>query len=410
MRLVDTSTIRVRDFASGPIPEYAILSHRWEGEEVSLQDMEAGRARRRVGYSKIKDCCAKAASHGFKYVWIDTCCIDKTSSAELSEAINSMFRWYQRAEECYVYLQDVESSPEDPSAVNASFRKSKWFTRGWTIQELLAPNDVIFYDRRWIRIGTKAELHCEIYDICGIHCMPTSHWMSASIAQKMSWASRRETSREEDIAYCLMGLFGVHMPPLYGEGHNAFLRLQQEIMKMSDDESIFAWAFDGKYQLSSTGILARSPAQFRNSGNISRHDFDPDRPPYYMTNKGLCMEVSLKPSSTESGSDTVYLLTLNCSRDNSRRPLMIRLHKISRNKYIRYVFDEPIEDLSSTEHDDLRKRMVIYVMQQDLLLPIAPKSSFDSHSSTQHRHPPALVNGECNKRDSTYFPQSQSQY
>ena len=140
------------------IPSYAILSHRWGDpkEEISFNDLKNGvDISRKQGYQKLKQCCEKAAKHGLEYVWIDTCCIDKDSSAELSEAINSMFEWYSKSTACYAYLDDVtlETGVADESS---SFRNSKWWTRGWTLQELLAPSSVIFYDQSWNEIGTKS--------------------------------------------------------------------------------------------------------------------------------------------------------------------------------------------------------------------------------------------------------------
>jgi hypothetical protein len=137
MRLLDTSTIKLHEFHGNAIPEYAILSHRWETEEVSFQNLRNGSAAYMTGYQKIKQCCAQAALDGCEYAWVDSCCIDKTSSAELSEAINSMFQWYRDAQVCYVYLADVSSwrdghDFEDNHNFEASsFCQSKWFTRGW---------------------------------------------------------------------------------------------------------------------------------------------------------------------------------------------------------------------------------------------------------------------------------------
>jgi hypothetical protein len=177
--------------------------------------------------------------------WIDSCCIDKTSSAELSEAINSMFRWYQNAQVCYAYLSDVPAIEDlDHYRKDSEFRRSKWFTRGWTLQELLAPEIVVFYNHDWVEIGTKALMSGVIRSITNIDrgfLMGESEIKPACVAQKMSWASRRKTTRLEDTAYCLMGLFDVNMPLLYGEGEKAFYRLQLEIIKNSSDESIFAW-------------------------------------------------------------------------------------------------------------------------------------------------------------------------
>jgi hypothetical protein len=165
------------------------------------------------------------------------CCIDKGSSAELSEAINSMFRWYERAVVCYVYLSDIHST--EASDINTA----KWFRRGWTLQELLAPATVRFYTASWNFIGTKLDLISTITSVTGIDAdtLRGADLDHISIAKKMSWAATRETTRVEDGAYCLLGIFDVNMPLLYGEAERAFQRLQEEILKVSNDQSLFAW-------------------------------------------------------------------------------------------------------------------------------------------------------------------------
>ncbi len=198
MRLLHTSTLRLREFYGDRTPEYAILSHTWGEEGVSLQELEKPESKARAGYSKIIGCCALAQLQRWEYFWIDTCCIDKTSSAELSEAINSMFRWYRDAKVCYAYLADVSVLSLDPAAMEV-FRGSRWFTRGWCLQELLAPETLVFYDRDWKEIGTKQGLQTEISIFTGIKEEHVSNPMSASTAQKMSWASKRKTTRLEDI-------------------------------------------------------------------------------------------------------------------------------------------------------------------------------------------------------------------
>ncbi|KAL8794609.1 MAG: hypothetical protein Q9195_002805 [Heterodermia aff. obscurata] len=270
MRLLSTLTLELHEFFDENTPPYAILSHTWENGEVSLQDLERHDhdTTTWAGYSKIKSCCQLAASEGWKFVWIDTCCIDKSSSAELSEAINSMFRWYQRAEVCYAYLSDVDVTGLCPPP-SSSIRGSRWFTRGWTIQELLAPAEVIFYDKNWTEIGTKNSLQQDISSETGIKYEHLLHPMKACIAVKMSWASKRRTARREDIAYCLLGLFNLNMPLLYGEGQKAFFRLQYELLQSGGgDESIFAWEDKAPSPFSNSGILAPSPAAFASSGNI----------------------------------------------------------------------------------------------------------------------------------------------
>ncbi|PMD47064.1 HET-domain-containing protein, partial [Hyaloscypha variabilis F] len=242
MRLLNTETLKLQDFFDEGIPSYAILSHRWESDEVSYQDLEAGKNKDGAGYRKILRCCAKALDDGHDWVWIDTCCIDKKSSAELSEAINTMFNWYQSATLCYAYLSDVEPIVTEGPLSYPTFKDSLWFTRGWTLQELISPTEVLFLDRNWSEIGTRTSLANEITAATGIPGNAYKTLDSFSVAQKMSWASKRKTSRVEDIAYSLLGLFDVNMPMLYGEGKRAFIRLQEEIIKRSDDESIFVWS------------------------------------------------------------------------------------------------------------------------------------------------------------------------
>ena len=259
MRLIHTKTLKLAEFAGKEIPPYVILSHTWEEGEVSFQDMQSGDADQKAGYDKIKRCCKVAAAQGFKHAWIDTCCIDKTSSSELSEAINSMYRWYQAAEVCYAYLSDV---PPQQDASGSAFANSRWFTRGWTLQELVAPASLIFFGSNWQEVGTKSSLQGVISKITGIHpealLCADDRLQNFSIAQRMSWASLRQTTRIEDLAYCLMGIFSVNMPMLYGEGERSFIRLQEEIMKSSDDPTIFAW----RKMANNGGLLATSPAVF----------------------------------------------------------------------------------------------------------------------------------------------------
>ena len=249
------------EFSDANVPPYAILSHTWEEEEVTLQDMQGVHPTSKKGYDKVKRCCAYARADGFEYVWIDTCCIDKTNSVELSEAINSMYRWYQEAVVCYGFLADVPS--------RATFSGSRWFTRGWTLQELIAPSTVIFLDEGWKVMGSKTSLGQDIEDCTGIPAGILSgedDFDAFSIAQRMSWAGKRTTSRIEDRAYSLLGIFGINMPLIYGERENAFIRLQEEIMKAPDDQSLFAW----KDPDNRGGILATSPSAFADSGNIVR--------------------------------------------------------------------------------------------------------------------------------------------
>jgi len=292
MRLLRAIDMTFHQFEGSSIPPYAILSHRWEGEEITYQEMSdrapttgtrfrfaneqevkirIAATERKSGFQKIQKCCEQALEDMIEYVWVDTCCIDKSSSAELSEAINSMYAWYQRSVVCYAYLADVHTWPtykrEDANgawagtfdvwdylAANggalrspwktpgedvalqrldpiARVMSSNWWTRGWTLQELIAPSEIVFYANNsagWSKIGDRHTLLDLVAKRTGIEhrILLGGDVMQCSVAQRMSWASERETTRIEDLAYCLLGLFGVNMPLLYGEGSKAFLRLQ----------------------------------------------------------------------------------------------------------------------------------------------------------------------------------------
>ncbi|KIK13039.1 hypothetical protein PISMIDRAFT_119680, partial [Pisolithus microcarpus 441] len=237
---------------------YAILSHRWGAdsevdyeEMIGLMKMEEGEreeVRQRHGYQKIIKSCEQATKDGYEWLWVDTCCIDKRSSAELSEAINSMYRWYQNARVCYACLSDISESTFPTKEDVKRFEKSngwpEWFVRGWTLQELIAPKEVQFFNKDWVHIGNKRHLAPVLARITGIPREVLTGGVAGkrlSVAQIMSWAAERKTTRVEDRAYSLMGLFGVNMPMLYGEGKKAFRRLQLEIIREYSDQSIFAW-------------------------------------------------------------------------------------------------------------------------------------------------------------------------
>lgn len=228
------------------VEPYAILSHTWGEDEVCFQDWQtvpSSTVESKEGFKKLKYCLEQAWGDGIEWVWIDTCCIDKTSSAELSEAINSMFRWYQNAVVCYVYLSDITSSVTQ-SPIEQRLHQSRWFTRGWCLQELIAPANLVFYSQDWHQLGTKSKLCALISSITGIEeaFLSGRNLDMASIGKKMSWAAYRKTSRTEDMAYCLLGIFGVHMSLIYGEGKKAFLRLQEAIMNTyPHDHTLFAW-------------------------------------------------------------------------------------------------------------------------------------------------------------------------
>ena len=226
------------------IPKYAILSHTWgdDHEEVSFKDLTESPRVDKAGYRKLAFCAKQAARDEVRFIWVDTCCIDKSNSTELSEAINSMFRWYQRAVRCYVYLPDVPGSVDDGDATTSmhlwepQFRKSRWFTRGWTLQELLAPPSVEFFSSTGQKLGDKMTLERQIHEITGvsIQALRGTALSKFAVSERMSWAENRQTKREEDKAYSLLGIFDIHIPLIYGEGmKSAFERLQEQIDKNS---------------------------------------------------------------------------------------------------------------------------------------------------------------------------------
>jgi hypothetical protein len=343
MRLINTHTLGFEEFEGLNIPPYAILSHRWESGEVLYTEMKFGTSyETKPGWNKIVRCCEQARLDEMPYVWIDTCCIDKSSSAELTEAINSMFQWYKEAKVCYAYLCDVSILTTNvmeegrggtekfnhrlDKAFLLQFYGSGWFTRGWTLQELLAPRNVKFFNSSWDILGNKDEL-CNA--ITCATCIPSEVLLnerklsSYTVAQRMSWASKRSTTRVEDLAYSLLGLFNVNMPLLYGEREAAFTRLQEEILRKSNDESILLWEADG------LSLLAKSPKAFAthlphiteemkfNASILTRYPLDvelrcrfrKERQPYTLTNVGLSITLQLVPWYID-----VYLVKLQIQK------------------------------------------------------------------------------------------------
>ncbi|KAI0394205.1 heterokaryon incompatibility protein-domain-containing protein [Xylariaceae sp. FL0594] len=285
MRLINVKTYKLEEFHD-ETPLYAILSYTWgdDSEELSYHDVQGGRFDKPgVSSSKLRACCQKAKDDDLEYLWVDTFCIDKTNLVELSEAINSMFRWYSLATICYAYLSDVPTN-DAPESPDSKFRRSRWFLRGWTLQELIAPRMLRFYGSEWQELGTKSRMSAILEDITSIprrFLLDPTMVLSASVGQRMSWAARRATKRAEDRAYSLLGIFDVAMPMIYGEGGDkSFYRLQEEIMKRTTDHSILAWeifphttnpytfAKDISLLSSPGSILAPSPSFFECSGKI----------------------------------------------------------------------------------------------------------------------------------------------
>lgn len=243
MRLLSTNPnggFSLTSFTGKNTPSYAILSHTWEDDdqEVLFHDLKNALGSSKRGYRKIQFCSEQAKKDKLQYFWVDSCCIDKTSSTELQTAINSMFRWYQDAAKCYVYLSDVSAGADFRSSDvlwQGAFSKSRWFTRGWTLQELLAPRSVEFFSQEGKRLGDKESLQQQIHEITGIAVKALQGDLSQfSDDERRMWAAKRETTVEEDHVYCLLGIFQVYLPLIYGEGKDhAFRRLQDEIDKRS---------------------------------------------------------------------------------------------------------------------------------------------------------------------------------
>ncbi|KAK7967632.1 uncharacterized protein PG986_001909 [Apiospora aurea] len=247
MRLINTLTLELELFIEPP--PYAILSHRWTKDEVLVEDVEKPLSewQGKAGASKVLQGSVTALALGHRYLWIDSCCIDKKSSAELTEAINSMYTWYRDAKMCLAFLSDVQSAN--------TLLDSVWFTRGWTLQELVAPCSLRFYSATWADLGSRESWARQIARMTSISIellqqiqhqrgLPDSTRQlldSYSTHKKMGWAAKRVTTRPEDLAYSMIGIFGVSMPLIYGEGRaKAFRRLQEEILKTSYDQSILA--------------------------------------------------------------------------------------------------------------------------------------------------------------------------
>ncbi|RYP81635.1 hypothetical protein DL770_005843 [Monosporascus sp. CRB-9-2] len=331
MRLINVKTFKLEEFLDDKTPPYAILSHTWgnDCEELTFRNIEKGEIDKPgVGSVKFRGCCRQAETDGLGYAWIDTCCINKDSSRELDEAINSMFRWYRRASVCYAYLSDVPSD-DYPRNHGSKFRTSRWFRRGWTLQELLAPKHLRFYNSEWRHLGTKAKLCGIVEKTTGVprqFLQGIAELRTASVAQRMSWAAQRDTKRKEDLAYCLLGIFGVTMPMIYGEGgEQAFFRLQEQIMKTTRDDSILAWGLSAKgpptsnsSQVTAGRILAAAPSDFANSGQIVPRE-QTTTPLHLLDISGGSLRIQLSLLATSS-SKAIGLL--NCGPEHDTQQVV----------------------------------------------------------------------------------------
>ncbi|KAK1835273.1 heterokaryon incompatibility protein-domain-containing protein [Podospora conica] len=370
MRLLNVRTLRLEYFQDADTaPKYAILSHTWGKDEILFEDLDPAKnpeegklATTKPGLEKVLGAAREAFSNDYDYIWIDTCCIDKSSSAELSEAINSMFNWYAMAGECYAYLSDFTIEDE----ARRPWNRSRWFERGWTLQELIAPSSVIFFDSRWKRIGTRAELAPKVaartkipVDILNIQPGPfynnrdhsivlRENLESFSVSARMLWAAGRQTTRVEDRAYSLMGIFDVNMPLLYGEGSKAFQRLQEIILTQTDDQSILAFVpfFEQTY------ALAERPGQF--VPGLENYQHIPTIEAMTLVSKNIEADVLLAPldlpkddevfweSNYNPSTERYYLAILHCNVDGNvleRVAIMLKAINTDANTFARVIDD-----------------------------------------------------------------------
>lgn len=242
LRYDENGKLTIKHFSEGHVPPYAILSHTWgaDEEEVTFADITNGDGLGKAGYEKIRFCGTQAQHDNLQYFWVDSCCIDTTHERERSDAIRSMFRWYQAAAKCYVYLSDVRTRKRKfgtaaGSTWEATFRNSRWFTRGWTLQELLAPPIVEFFSEEGEKLGDKSSLKPLIHKITGIalKALDGAPLSQFEVDERLRWAGKRVTKIREDKAYALLGLCNVDIAPVYGEGEEeAFRRLHYEIRKL----------------------------------------------------------------------------------------------------------------------------------------------------------------------------------
>ncbi|KAL7280008.1 hypothetical protein ACG7TL_006421 [Trametes sanguinea] len=450
MWLLDTADLTLHFFHNPEGVLYAILSHLWslDGEQ-SFQALQAIHAQaerikdadpaasfellRQKVSPKIQKCCQVARAAGYAYVWIDTCCINSSSSSELSEAINSMYAWYARADVCYAYLHDVPDD-EDPLAATSSFRRSRWFSRGWTLQELIAPRNVIFLSGDWTFLGTKSTLSSAIELVTGISRKVLDHSVpldTVSVATRMSWASQRRTTRLEDEAYSLMGIFGVHMPTMYGEGRNAFLRLQEEILKRIPDQSIFVWGPHSGFRVAniptytraddtanlryheSRHLLAVSPAAFAYSAGVKALSLDHfsaglrmrDIPPPEYTVMAHGIRTTLPVTPVRNSDGKLFLAILACHREFTTAYMALVLYKCGATKIPHFRVGtggsgDRVYRITQF-NPEVSHRWTEHITIEDVLLVASPRRSLDIDNTRATAGLPPPVVTDWSPRPST---------
>ncbi|KAL0945654.1 hypothetical protein HGRIS_014808 [Hohenbuehelia grisea] len=296
--------------------KYAILSHRWEKDELDYTKAKAlpqnflQRRFKSQGREKIRKFCEQASQYSCDYVWFDTGCIDKSSSSELEESIRSMFNWYRNSEICIVYLAGTKSML-DPH------KKDDWFKRGWTLQELLAPPRMKFFNSDWTPTTSSQydidrtttltrrvpEFSVRLSAASGIYPVERLHNYVPGVEQArevLHWASARQTTRPEDMAYCLIGLLNLELSVAYGEGYpTAFYRLQVEVMRRTEDRGLFFWSgspSSHSSMLAATVFGFRQPVPWSDDGVRSDGYYSAclDRDPTItLTNCGIRMSIPL---------------------------------------------------------------------------------------------------------------------
>jgi hypothetical protein len=322
---------------------------------------------------------------------VDTCCIDKTSSAELSEAINSMYQWYWNAELCFALLADFDGT----AGLEIALPKCRWFTRGWCLQELIAPKRVELYDNKWNCIGVKADMATLLSNITQIDeqvLFERSRFRAVPAGRRMSWAANRTTTRQEDLAYCLLGLFDVNMPMLYGEGPKAFIRLQLEIIKTSSDLSLFAFSSqksdDARWNSASnlsgpySGVFATSPKDFVGCGNVVDNGTNIYwNDTFALTNRGLHLP---RAKLQVDFQHQCYILPLKC-RVSKSTPAQISLRKVGPGLFAKINGNGPRETDGANEKDQVASTEVHAEIEEAYIVAnISPSTQPQLESSSEY--------------------------
>ncbi|KAF5371687.1 hypothetical protein D9758_003392 [Tetrapyrgos nigripes] len=350
-RFIDTRTRKLVDFSNRPIPSYAILSHRWlAGEEVSYEEFLAGlpQTKQKLGYRKIFSACKQALEDGHRYIWVDTCCINKSDCVEYRLAIGSMFSYYQNSAVCYAYLADVWKDGPGTSYLDHTFVKSDWFKRGWTLQELVAPEKMIFYGWNWKFIGSKSELTDSIEHITGINAavlQGTIPVHAVDIRERLEWIAGRETTQAADRAYCLLGILGLEMDADYSEdADRAFQRLNAALAAKYPDFQQFE---DDKHILRA---LAHQNARTR--VGLHRTDHPTSHIPSYQlhSSRGIPNQggSSRKENSRSGAGRTVISRSAEKTKKGNDGP--------AKNGYLPSIYSNPPPE-KEHDYDSVRRRL-----------------------------------------------------